>query len=157
MWTQHRSLSRQPCCSHERAVFNGRLCQRNLEPSLVLYHTERWRVSIESWSCRWTVSRSNPSCFVLLCVSLCRCYPLSLCASLYGFPPMLLACGLMIATASVEQTRLSHLLRPSMFPNMQKCMDIKDNCMSCANWHAIQQIITSCHGSLAFSQQRTRT
>lgn len=118
---------------------------------LALYHTERWRVSIESWSCRWTVSRSNPSCFVLLCVSPYRCYPLSLCASLYGFPPLLLACGPMTTTASVEQTWLS------MFPNMQKCMDIKDNCMSCAYWHAIQQIITSCHGSLAFSQQRTRT
>lgn len=124
---------------------------------LVLYHTERWRVSIESSSCRWTVSRSNPSYFVLLCVSLFRCYPLSLFASLYGFPPLLLACGPMIVTASVEQTRLSHLLRPSIFPNIQKCMDIKDNCMSCAYWHAIQQIITSCHGSLAFSQQCTRT
>lgn len=77
---------------------------------LALYHTERWRVSIESWSCRWTVSRSNPSFFVLLCVSPYRCYPLSLCASLYGFPPLLLACGPMTATASVEQTWLSNVI-----------------------------------------------
>lgn len=41
--------------------------------SLRLHREERWRVSIESSSYRWTVSRSNHSRFVLLSASLYRC------------------------------------------------------------------------------------
>lgn len=70
-----------------------------------------------------------------------------------GFPPLLLSCGPVIAATSNTIVTL----RPSVFPKVQNCMDIKDNCTSCVHGHSILQIITSSHDNLAFSQQRTRT
>lgn len=81
--------------SYKRAVFNGSVFARGVWSSfLMLDHGERWRACINLSSYQKALGRSSEGGFVLLCVSLCKCYHFSsgralLCRQRLPFSPQL--------------------------------------------------------------------